>query len=339
MADQLLNYFTSPIVMAAVAKMSTQKNALIQSGAVVNDASLASLLKGNSDTVKMAWNADLDYSVEPDAMNADPTDLATPSELAGEDSTVRTYSHHHSWLIANMVERMAIQSDPVAHLVSKLATYRMTWDQIYLLAMLKGIIEDNILNDSADMANIVYDDNAVPLAANKPSYPALLDTLQTAGDKQDMFRIMGCHSLTVTNLKKIDPDGFKTIETNVLGLPPVETYRKMVIIIDDDMTSEAGASSEAYYTYILGAGAIGKADAPLPKDTKVSAIVSNEAAGNGAGSTTHHYRWAAAQNAYGFDNLIASGTPLRLANLPLAASWDRKVARKLVPIGCLVHNN
>ncbi len=339
MADQLTNYLTAPNVITAAEKMSVQKNAFIKSGAVVQDSLLATACAAKTDTVKMAWNADLDYTSEPNPMNADPADLAVASTLSGVDSTARIYYHSKSWLIANFVERMAIQADPAGFLATKLSNYKTVWDQKYLLAALRGVIADNVLNDNGDMVIDIYQDIAVPLAANKPSYAALLDTLQTSGDHQDKYSALACHSLTVTNLKKIDPNGFKTVESNVLGLPPVTYYRGMALVIDDDMTVENGANAKEYYTYVLGPAGIGIADAPLPARTQKTAIETVQAAGQGAGAETYFYRWAMCQNPYGFSNLIPSGTPLRLANLSLAASWDRKVDRKLVPIACLIHNN
>lgn len=345
MADQLLNFFTDEVVLGLAAEMAVQKNALIQSGAVVLDSALQSRMAGaaRGDVVTMPWNSSLDFTVEPNAMTAEDDNPATPQTLSGTSSKARAYYHHQSWVIASMLEALSASSSPRNVLSAQLATYRMTWDQKYLLAMLQGIIADNIANDGGDMVNVIYSDIASPLAANLPSRSAINWAMQTMGDMRNDLAMIVAHSLTTANLQDTDPDGFKTDVQQVLGLPPVTRYRGVLYIEDDACTVVPGANSAAYYTYLLGPGAIAYAPVPLPTDSPESELYRNPLVGQGGGSTVHNYRWANCMNMYGISNLIpggSGGTPLRMSNLVLAASWNREVSnRKLIPMACLIHNN
>ncbi len=233
--------------------------------------------------------------------------------------------------------------NPKTTLATQLASYQLTWDQKYLLAMLQGIIADNIANDGGDMVRVIYSDIASPLDANLPSNSALSWAMQTMGDQRGVISTIIAHSTTTANLEEIDPDGFVTDKNQVLGLAPPKYYRGKLYIEDDTCTVVPGTNSDAYYTYLVGPGAIGWAPAPLPTDSKASVVTRSEESGNGGGASTHHYRWAKCINFYGFSNLLPGGkggTALREANLKLATTWDRMITnRNNVRLCALVHNN
>lgn len=344
MAEHLLNYFTSPEVLAVADEESVNKNALIQSGAVVNDPVLEEMAASKSQDLTMPWNDLIDHAEEPDYMNSDPTVSSTPLEMSGSDARVKVAYQHKSWLLARLVPRLARQSDPAAALASMISGYRTTREQARLLASMKGIIADNIANDAGDMVNDIYSDVVAGsiTADMRPSLGAIIDTGLTAGDRRGMFGIMAAHSITIANLEKLDAAGFYMEKDSSGQMPDIKVYRGMVVIEDDAMTVEAGTNSPKYYTYLLGSGAFGYARAPLTDMMKEASIGSDEAAGNGAGVDTYHYRWATCLNPYGIDFtstvLTPAGKTPNISDLQDATNWDRKVDRKLIQMACLTHN-
>lgn len=341
MAEQDLNFFKSPEVLQWAEEESVEKNALITSGAVVNDPVLEQAASGGSQDVTVAWNQQVDHDDEPDYINTDPTVKSTPGEMTGEEASAMVAYQHNSWQIAKLLPALIRQPDPAGALARMISGYKMSRQQRRLVASLQGIIADNVANDDADMANNIYSDIATPLAANKPSLEAIITTSLTSGDRRGIYGIMAAHSITVANLEILDAGGFSMEKDSVGGIPDIKTYRGMVVIEDDGMTVEAGTNSPKYYTYFLGSGAIGWANAPLPSGMRKSSVATEDAAGNGGGVDTFHYRWADVLNPYGinFTKTTISAKSPTIADLKLAVNWDRKVNRKLVPISCLIHNN
>lgn len=342
MAELDLTYFTSPEVMEAADEESTEKNALIQSGAVVDDPVLRERAASKSQHLTLPWNDLIDYDEEPDYMNTDPSVSSTPLDMTGSDASVMVAYQHKSWQIARMVARITRQRDPAGALVSMLAGYRMAREQRRLVASLKGIVADNIANDGGDMVNSIYSDVAAGsiTAAMRPSLDAIIDTGLTSGDRRNLYGIMVAHSITVANLEKLDAAGFTMQKDSAGMMPDIKTYRGMLVLEDDQMPVIAGTNSPQYYTFLLGSGSIGRAMAPLTERMKESEIHSDPAAANGAGIDVYHYRWASCLNPYGIDftsDTVSAKSPT-IADLELAVNWDRKVPRKLVQIACLAHN-
>jgi hypothetical protein len=342
MSEQILDFFTSPEVIALADAQAVERNGLIQSGAIVYDTNLQKMATSGSQEIVLPWNNQLDPNEEPNYSNTNPSQVSTPLEMSGSKAKAMVAYQNQSWQIASLLSSVIRNNDPAGSLVRMLAQYRRSVLQRRLVATLKGIIEDNIANDGGDMVKDIYTDGAgAPTAANKISLKAIIEATLTSGDHRDSYRYMAAHSTTIASLEILDADGF-TMEKDSQGMiPDIKVYRGMKVIEDDMMTVVDGTNHAEYYTYFLGNGAIAWADAPVEAGTDRAAIETVQAAAKGGGSNIYYYRWADVLNPYGISYLDAVRTEFSpsLVNLANPLNWDRIVHRKLVPIACLTHNN
>jgi hypothetical protein len=209
-----------------------------------------------------------------------------------------------------------------------------------LVATANGVLADNVANDSSDM---VYDASGATngdITANtvftRQNFTASAFTL---GDGVDSLSAMAVHSLVYKRM--VDNDDIDFIPDS-MGQMTIPTFLGHRVIVDDNLPSTAAGGAGAgdtapFYTSILfGQGAFGYGEG-MP-DNPV-AVERDEAAGTGGGIETLWTRKTWLLHPAGFKvGTAPAGNSYTTTELAAAASWDRVVARKNVPMAFLITN-
>jgi len=225
--------------------------------------------------------------------------------------------------------------DPVQHVRNRVDAYWTRQWQRRLLAASQGLMADNVANNGGDMVHDTASESIAAQSANtRFSRQGFINAAYTMGDQVDGVVAMGVHSMTMKQMSEqgdvedvLDKDG------NLL----YQAYMGRRLVMDDQMTAVAGATDGGKYTSILfgsGAWAYGNGMPKVP-----TAVDRVEESADGGGIETLWSRKTWILHPFGYKQ---EGTPAKvsfnLAELRLAAQWERQLERKLVPFAFYVHN-
>lgn len=310
---------------AYIAENSIEKSALVQSGIVARNAEIDAHLKAGSDSFSVPFWRDLSDD-EADVVSDVIATIATPRKLGTGKQIVRKSFLHAGWSAMNLASELS-GSNALARIQDRASAYWMRQAQKRLVASLQGILADNVANDSSDMVN---DISAGVGAAGQFSAGAVIDTAALLGDGMRDLTAVAMHSKTYQNALKADL--IATLPDSQGGF--IQTFRGLAILIDDGLPVSAGK----YTTALFGPGAVGygMSDPRIAAGTEIENI---PGAGNGGGQQILHSRVNLAMHPLGFqwkETTVAGESPT-IAELALAANWDRVALRKNVPLAFLIH--
>jgi len=226
---------------------------------------------------------------------------------------------NQGWGSARITASLSAIGNPMDAIVSRISAYWGRQFDLIGIAIVNGVIADNVDADASDMVN---DISATPLGG-VAGFGDIIDTKQTMGDRSDDLKTAVMHSAIasiflkdqVTN-KVYDADG-NLLYTELAGLN---------IVISDSVFNSAGD----YDTYLFAGGAIafgfGQPDVQEEEQNDASG-------GNGEGIATTWSRRHFSIHPKGFA-YTGTSKPLN-AVLNVATSWNRVVERKRVPLAVL----
>lgn len=312
---------------------SPERSALVESGAVVNSEFLNSLAKGPGKTVETPFWNDLDANVEPDYTNDDPADIAVPGKVTSGNMVARKAFQHKSWSSMDLVQELTGTS-PMQHIRNRFGTWWMRRFQRRIIAIINGIVAQNIADDGGDMG---IDISAVGDGLfSVGGFDAASFTL---GDATGGLALMMVHSKVmqrmVTNNEIVNmPDS--------AGKLTIPTYRGVRVIMDDSMPTTGVGADTVYLSAIFGSGAFGFGGIEgqfigFGEGTPVNPayVIREELAGNGGGQDIIGERNTWLIHPFGFtwatdDATLTEFSPTN-ADVASAAAWSRIVDRKQVP--------
>ena len=322
------------------AENSPEKTAFFESGVVVRNAMLDQKANTGGQEIQIPFWRDLDASVEPNASNDDPADMAAPNKLGSGLQKARISYLNQGYSAADLVVELA-GSDPMQRIRNRFGTYWQRQWQRRVIASAVGLLADNVANDDGDM---VYDG-----ATEAWSRQAFTSAVFTLGDAFGQLSATAVHSLVYKQMVDADDIDFIPDSQGNLTIP---TFMGQRVIVDDSMpTTASGDPATITSTVVLfGNGAFGYGDG----DPHMPVEVERQArAGNGGGVETLWERKTWILHPFGYQftgdditNRANTGgrtgantgvdefSPL-LADLRKAANWDRVVDRKNVPIAFL----
>lgn len=310
---------------------SVVSTALYQSGVLAKNGVIADQLQAGADSFTVPfWKDDVAGNADPDITSDDPNTLSTPQKISAGRQIVRKSYLHQSWAEMSLASELS-GDNPIEALQGRVLAY---WDRTWerrLIASLLGVLASNVANNSADMVN---DISGVSGTAANFSAAAVIDTASTLGDALDSVKAIAMHSHIYTEALKNDLIEFIPQSQGL----PIKTFRGMAVLIDDNLTPNAGV----YTTILMGPGAVGFA-ASEPRTGYGTEIFRVPAAGNGGGQTVLHSRMNVGIHPLGFawsdgsgGSALAGDSPT-LAELAVAAHWSRvATSRKSIPLAFLV---
>jgi hypothetical protein len=336
---RLSDVFVPELYASYTSVDAPEKTAFFTSGVAFSDGTLASLFADGGRIAELPFWNDIDASNEPNYGTDNPADVATPEKIDAGTQIARMASLNKGLSAANLARELA-GSDPLQHVRNRYGTYWMRQWQRRTIASLEGVIADNIANDGSDMVNVIAGaTNADVTATTLFNRAAFTTAAFTSGDHYDDYTAIAVHSVVYKRM--VDNDDIEFIPDSQGVMSP--TFMGRTVIVDDGMpvtpaAGSAGGDAAARYTSFLFAPNLigyGERTPVVP-----FAVQEDEAQGNGAGVETLWERKSWVIHPFGTQFLSATLTNgnATLAQLRLAANWDRVVARKNLPFAAIVSN-
>lgn len=334
MAVVALAQIYNPLTFARRAQEAqTRLNRFLASGIAAADPLLAAQVAQGGNMGELPFFKPLTVD-EPNYSTDNPATLSTPANITNAKMRFRGASRNKSWSTMDLARELALE-DPLGAITGRVGHYWAADDEKRIIYSCRGILADNVANDSGDMLITVATDSASAITdAERIGGDHVIDTLQTLGDHSFAVTAMAMHSKPFSKLQKDKLIDYVQVDGVDIRIP---TYLGKRVIVDDSLPAIAGANRITYTTILFGGAIFGMADGKVlvPSEMK-----RDPDAGNGGGQDTLFSRVHNFIHPTGFDFTSASvaGQAATYAELATAGNWDRKVDRKLIPLAFLQTN-
>jgi hypothetical protein len=318
-----------------VQQITEEKSRLIQSGALVRDGAIDTLLAGGGLTFNIpSWR---DLANDTDNVSSDEDHGANDSAAknngtAGQEIAVRL-SRNQSWSEADLTSALA-GADPAASIASRVGYYWTRRLQAAFVAVMTGVFANNTASFSGDFTNSLATANSSTYLTGVTDFSAsaFLDAVLTIGDSMQDLSLMMVHSVVYGRMQKNNLIDFIPDARGEVMIP---VYQGKQVIVDDGMPHAAGL----YDTWIFGPGAVrlGVGAPIVPTET-----FRHPFAGNGGGQSTLYNRveWTIHPVGCKYAGSTSKGGPDNTSSanmLAAAGSWSRVYPeRKQVKIARLI---
>ncbi len=309
-----------------VLKASIRKSVLWNAGIIASDSELTRLMQANVGKV-FGFDYFLDLAdIEGRISDDSDTQAGTDGIGTGSDQAIGNF-RNRSWGAKNITANLSATGDPLVAIAGRVGAYWARQMDFTMIGVANGIIAGNIANDASDMVN---NQTGVAIEINM-----ILDTQQTAGDFQDYFTTMICHSAVRNKLKK---DGVTDKIYDDSGSFLYEALGGLRLVVTDQVpagTAIPGGAAGDYLSYITGPSFLGYGEGTPKVPNSVSY---EDATGNGAGAESLWSRKNFCIHPYGFSftNATVVSTSPTNAEFEDATNWTRNVERKRIPFAALI---
>lgn len=331
---RLSDVFIPSVYGSYTAVNNPETSALVRAGVVSTSDLLNQVARGGGKQITVPFWKDIDPTIEPNYSNDDPADLAVPNKIGSGTFTARTVWMNQGFGEMDLVQELAGAS-PLAHVRNRFGEYWTRQQNRRVIATAVGLLADNVANDAGDM---LVDISGNAGDAAKFSSDSFVDAAYTLGDNADAITAIAVHSSIEARMVKNDDI---VNVTDSQGNLVMRTYKGRAVIVDDQLPVSGSGADRIYTSILFGRGAVGfggvegnvfAAGVGVPK---TPAEVSRTAeAGNGGGMESIWERRTWMLHPFGFEWIEGSLTEMSptLADLRLAAHWNRVVDRKQVPM-------
>lgn len=329
LADILVPSVWVPYFIQRTAELSS----LIQSGIVIPDPELDILAAKGGTLINMPFFNDLNGE---DEVLSDTTPLSVNKITTGKD-IARLLMRGKAWGASDLSKALS-GADPMAAIADLVAAYWDRREQATLVAMLNGVLADNLANDAGDLIQANAITNGTPgsfAAANLIGSDAIIDARTKLGDAAGKLTAIMMHSTPYSRLQKLDLIDMKPDSQGNLNIP---TYLGLRVIVDDgcpvvNANGTNATNGYTYTSYLFGSGAIGRGEgiAPVPVETDRDSLQGEDYLINRRHFILHPrgIKWT--------ENTCAGTSPTN-AELATAANWDRVYEKKNIRIVALRTN-
>lgn len=281
---------------------------IFQAGVLYSDPEVSSKLSMGGRSVDMPGWKDLGNDPS-EPVNDDPSDSIELKKIGSRREVAARHMRAQAWGVPDLTAILA-GDDPLRTIINRQTDYWQRAHKKTLIGTLKGVIADNVANDSGDM---VLDTGASITDTDA------IDAAYLMGDRADDFVAWWMHSKQMKVLKKADLIDF--VPSSQQGGMMIPYYMGLRCIVDDDIPE----SSNEYTSFMFKRNAImwnelpvNTEGGPLERDRKPRQ-------GHGGGVTELVSRRHFVPHVPGTRWLDAStaGEFATDAELALAANWDR----------------
>ena len=251
--------------------------AIIDSGAVQRNSEIARMIANGSNLYTIPF-----YNVlGGDDDNYDGTTNMTVTDPTGGSQTGVVYGRMHAWRDKDFIRDFNSGANPMAQISSQVAKYWNKKRQARLVKILTGVFGITG-NDgwAAQTTNIAFAGSSGSAGeANNVGESAAAEAIQKAvGDNAGIFSIAIMHSKVALNLAKQQLLQFRkyTDAAGIERIINIADWNGLTVIVDDGVPVAANAKDTAakdYTTYLMGAGAIQFAEAPVDTPVETSRTV------------------------------------------------------------------
>ena len=256
--------------------------------------------------------------------------------VAGEQVARNVYLNQ-GYSAADLAGEIA-GSSPMQQVRDRFGMYWQRQFQRRLVATAQGVFAADAANDSSSMTvSVAAQTTAGVGAATKYSREAFVNAAMTLGDSFDSITAIAVHSVIYGQMVQNDDVEFIPDSDGNLTIP---TYLGRRIIVDDGLPALAGTTDAAavnYTSILFGAGAFGYGEGTPTVPVEVYRLPNQ---GNGAGveQVWERKTWILHPFGYKFTSSSVAGASPTIAELKLAANWQRVIERKNVPLAALITN-
>lgn len=311
--------------------------ALLESGAMVEDDLIASLISEGSNYYALPFYKD----IEGNEVNYDgATNITTDDTESGVQNGV-VYGRAKGWEATSFVKDFST-ADPMGNILRRIQKWKSKKVQARVISILEAVLGITGTGDYADWENHkmnIASASSTITDANKIDLTTLRDlAVQANGDEADDYALAIMHSAVANRLSQFNVLEFFKYNDARGQEADVKVGRSgnMVVLVCDEVPHATNQTTSAmeYTTYVLGRGALGHASAPVEKPTEIA----RDAAKNG-GMDYLYTRYRETIHPYGFSfymaNLPVSPTDAQLAT---SANWSIVYNPKNIYIGRLISN-
>ena len=305
---------------------STKRSAFLISGAATNNALLESKASMGGTTIQVPFWNDLGDD-EANISDDDVNNNATPLKVTANKQVARISQLNNGWYTPDLASELA-GSNASDMVKSRVTGYWTRQFNKRLVASAVGVYASNVANDGGDMVS----------EADAFTSELFTSAIMTMGENFDKLKAMSVHPLVYKMIvdqaeANGSPVTYEFFEQLNVRIP---IYRGLALIVDKQMPTD-GTGVDTFYTSVLYAeGAFGMA-AGTPMNPL--GIERGEASGNGGGSESLWSRTSPIIHPQGFKWLEASvvGLSPTIAELKLAANWERVLQRENCPMAFMRH--
>ena len=304
-------------------------NALIQSGALVQDGYIASLIQGGGNLYTIPFYGAL---ANDDDENYDGQTDITLDTMGAQYQTGVVYGRAHGWFADDFVADFTV-ANPMAAIAARIAKYWQTKRQARFIGIANAVL------GVSDMASHTVTKDEVGATT-------LSDACQEIwGEHKNKIALAVMHSAVaqsyedlerVEYLKYTDPNGV-TRDLNIYTVNGITT------IIDDGvpMTEASGSGDNAtpatYTTFLFGEGAFRYAQAPVAHPVGFGR---DELKRGGMDYIVNRFRETIHPNGFSYTLPVSGGNPVVSptdAQLAMTNKWALAYSdAKAIPFGALV---
>jgi hypothetical protein len=287
---------------------NVQSLEIFQAGVLFADPAVSSQLSMGGRYAEMpGWKDLANDPSEP--VNDDPTDSIEMKKISTRRETAARNVRAQAWGIPDLT-RILAGDDPQRIIVQRQTNYWQRANKLMLINILKGVIADNVANDSGDMVSAT----GASIVDTDP-----IDAAYLLGDRADQFVAWWMHSKQMKALKKADLIDFRP--SSEQGGMMIPYYMNLRTIVDDDIP----VSGSTYTSFMLKRNAIMWNELPVVTEGGPLEFDRKPRQGHGGGVTEMVARRHMVPHVPGTRFLDAStaGEFATDAELALAANWDR----------------
>lgn len=336
-----------PVVYGdTIAVNNPEKSQFAEAGVLVRNEYFDALAQGGKIGEISYWN-DIDPDVEPNYSNDNPSDLATPENIAMGELLYRKAYLNKSFAEADLVVDI-MKKDPMQQVRNRFGVYWQRQAERRIISSLQGILADNIANDGSDMVNDVSGAlNSDIDAGTMFNAEALTAAAFTMGDSREQLAAIAVHPMVM--MRMVNDDRIVYLQDSKSGLS-IPTYAGLRVIEDENLPFTAaegqnpGDDAAKYTSILFGRSSIaygeGSPKVPVELDRQPA-----QGTGGGVETLWERKEWLVHPLGYSFTSTTLTGTTGQnpivsadLGDLRLAVNWDRKYYRKQVPFAFLITN-
>jgi hypothetical protein len=321
---------------AWTSELDPTSTVLLESGAMVEDATIARLIAGGGNYYTLPFYKD----IEGDEQNYDgATDITTDDTEDGVQSGV-VYGREKGWESTIFVNDFTA-ADPMRNILNRIQKWKAKKVQARVISILEAILGVTGTGDFADWENHKMDITSASSTVtddNKIGLTTLRDlAVQSNGDAADDYALAIMHSVVANRLSQFNVlEFFKYNDANGQERDvKVGRSGNMLVLICDEVPHAADTNGNMVYTtYCLGRGVLLHANAPVehPSDYQYDPVKRG-----GMEYLYTRYRETIHPNGFTFamENLPISPTD---AQLGASANWSIVMNPKNIAIASLKTN-
>lgn len=309
---------------------------MLESGAIVRDSEIARLIANGSNFFTTPYYDVL--SGTEDVYNG--VNDFTGGELTGGTYSGVVYGRMAKWSAKSFINDFNSGADPMAQIVAGVANYWIKARQTRLVKVLEAIFG---INDAQFATHItdVATTGATVTDANKVGETTINDACVKAnGDNAGGYSLVIAHSTVANrwaNLQLLNYSKYTDAQGIERALP-IGTINGKILVVNDNVPvadSATATGEKEYTTYILGAGAIRFAEAPV----EIPSEMDRDPNKNGGVDMIYtRIRECIAPYGFSFKGDVETDVGIPDTVLTASASWERKMPAKSILMAKVVTN-